>query len=131
MSIGTLPPVEPGEVTPLDDTQTIADALDGARLFKVSGRSMEPIALEDQFVITRAETINETTLARLEGGLVIAIDETGAKYFKRLRRFGDLIILESVNSDASTRSELLSLGGGDHPGLANLLSVAGVLFDEP
>ncbi len=131
MSAGTPPPRGASEVTLLDDTSTIENVLDGARLFKVSGRSMEPIALEDQFVITWAETIDETTLTRLEGGLVIAIDEDGATYFKRLRRRGDLIILESANSDSSTSSELLSLSGGGYPKLAKLLSIAGVLFEEP
>ena len=124
-------PVVPGDVTPLDDASAIAYTLDGARLFKVAGRSMEPIALENQFVITREETIDEATLKRLEGALVIAIDENGAKYFKRLRRRDGLIILESANSDASTPSELLSLGDGSRPALENLLSITGVLFEEP
>ena len=110
---------------------TIADALNGAHLFEVAGRSMEPIALENQFIITREETIDETTLKQLEGALVIAIDENGGKYFKRLRRRGDLILLESANSDGLTSSELLSLSGSDHPQLKNLLAVAGVLFEEP
>lgn len=125
------PPSATGDVAPLEDPQTIANALDCAHLFRVSGRSMEPIALEDQYVITRVETIDETTLARLEGGLVIAIDENGAKYFKRLRRRGDLIILESTNSDSATSSEPLSLSGADYPKLTSLLSVGGVLFEEP
>ena len=131
MSTGMPPPAAPGDVTPMDNVSAIADALYGARLFKVAGRSMEPIALENQFVITREETIDETTLKRLEGALVIAIDENGGKYFKRLRRRGDLIVLESANSDGSTSSELLSLNGSDHPQLRNLLAVTGVLFEEP
>ena len=131
MPIGAPTPITPGDVVPVDDASTIANVLEGAQLFQVSGRSMEPIALEDQLVITRKETIAETTLRRLEGTLVIAIDENGAIYFKRLRRRDDLIILESANSDASTQPELLSLGDGDRPALANLLSVAGVLFEEP
>ncbi len=120
-----------GEVVPIHDPSTVASILEGAKLFQVSGQSMEPIALEEQFVITRLETIDERTLARLEGALVIAVDENGAKYFKRLRRRDDLISLESANSDARTPSELLSLQGHGRPGLANLFSVAGVLFEEP
>ena len=124
-------PITPGDVVPLDDASKIANVLEGAKLFQVSGRSMEPIALENQFVITREETIDETTLRRLEGTLVIAIDENGAIYFKRLRRRDDLIILESANSEASTQPELLSLGGDARPTLTNLLSVVGVLFEQP
>ena len=92
---------------------------------------MEPIALDGQYVITRMMTISEATLRGSEGRLVIAIDENGAKYFKRLRRRDDLIILESANSDGSTSSELLSLSGSGYPKLTDLLAVAGVLFEEP
>ena len=120
-----------GDVMPVDDPTSIVRMLEGSRLFQVSGRSMEPIALEDQLVITRKELIDEQSLARLEGSLVIAIDENGAKYFKRIRRRRNLIILESANSDLSTSSELLSLNGNDHPALAHLLAVVGILFEEP
>ena len=125
------PPPGSGDVLPIDDATAVASALQGARLFQVSGRSMEPIALEKQLVITRRETVDETALQRLEGTLVIAIDENGATYFKRLRRQHKMIILESVNSDAWTPSELLSLDGNDLPALASLLSVVGMLFEEP
>ena len=131
MSNGFPPPPTVGEVVPMNDTAEVVGVLDGARLFRVSGRSMEPIALEKQFVITRTEMVNEATLGRLEGTLVIAVDENGAKYFKRFRYRDDLIILESVNSDRWTPSELLSLGGKGRPALAGLLSVVGVLFEEP
>ena len=120
-----------GDVIPVDDPTTIVRILEGSRLFQVSGRSMEPIALENQLVITRTEKVDERTLAGLEGSLVIAIDEDGGKYFKRIRRRGDLIILESANSDMSTSSEILSLNGGHHPALAQLLAVVGILFEEP
>ena len=131
LSNGGTPGPAIGEVVPMNDASGIVSILHGARLFRVSGRSMEPIALEEQFVITRQETINEGTLRRLEGSLVIAIDEEGAKYFKRIRQRDELIILESVNSDRWTPSEILSLRGNGRPALAGLLSVAGVLFEEP
>lgn len=124
-------PAITGDVSPLEDGLKIADSIDGTHLFRVSGRSMEPIALDNQFVITRREDIEETTLRRLNGRLVIAIDESGARYFKRLRRRSNLIVLESANSDTTTDSEVLSLGGADYPMLVNLLSVNGVLFEEP
>ena len=120
-----------GDVIPVGDPNAIVRMLEGSRLFQVTGRSMEPIALENQLVITRAKKLDEQALARLEGSLVIAVDEDGAKYFKRIRRRGDLIILESANSDMSTSSELLSLNGGQHPALAQLLAVVGILFEEP
>ena len=120
-----------GEVVPMDDVSEVANVLDGSRLFRISGRSMEPIALENQFVITRNETVDEGTFERLEGALVIAIDEDGANYFKRFRHRDGLIVLESVNSDRWTPSELLSLEGKGRPALVGLLSVAGVLFEEP
>ena len=131
VSTGSSPGSAIGEVVPMNDTSGVASVLHGARLFRVSGRSMEPIALEEQFVITRREIINEGTLGRLEGSLVIAIDEDGAKYFKRIRQRDELIILESVNSDRWTPSEVLSLRGNGRPALTGLLSVAGVLFEEP
>lgn len=131
MSPRTLAVSAAGEVSPLDNVALASTALDGARLLKVAGRSMEPIALDGQYVITRMMTISEATLRGSEGRLVIAIDENGAKYFKRLRRRDDLIILESANSDGSTSSELLSLSGSGYPKLSGLLAVAGVLFEGP
>ena len=124
-------PIVSGDVIPLDDTSKLTSLLDGAHLFKVTGRSMEPIALEDQLVITREEIVDSTTLRRFDGTLVIAIDDSGARYFKRLRHRDNLIILESANSDASTPSEILSLDGGAYPMLTKILSVVGILFEEP
>ena len=64
--------------------------------------------------------------------LVIAFDENGARYFKRLRRHGSIIVLESLNPDGTTPAELLSLDGANElPKLTELFSVAGVLFDLP
>ena len=120
-----------GEVVPVSDATDIAQILEGTRLFLVSGRSMEPIALDNQFVITRERTINVNTLASLEGQLIIGIDENGTKYFKRMRRHARLILLESANSDAWTTSAILSTDGKDYPALTNILSVVGVLFEEP
>ena len=131
MSGGMLVPQGPGEVLPVEDVSAIVRVLEDAHLFEVSGRSMEPIALENQLIITQKETVDEITLRRLEGTLVIAIDEVGAKFFKRLRRRDNLVILESVNSDPWTPSELLSLNGNGWRKLVNILSVVGVLFEAP
>lgn len=116
----------------LEDLSPLLTRVEDARLFEVKGRSMEPIALDGQFVMTHAETIDGTTLMSLDSQLVIAIDDAGAKYFKRLRRHGGLVVLESINSDSTTSSEILSLeSGGDFPTLVGLMSVIGVLFELP
>ena len=115
-----------GEFAPL---QTILNDVD---LFQVKGRSMEPIALEGQYVMTRNETLDGATLTRLDGELVIAVDENDEVYFKRLRQHGELVVLESANSGVTTSSELLSLKeGASYPKLTALRSVTGVLFDLP
>jgi len=65
--------------------------------------------------------------------LVVAVDDNGATYFKRLRSSREsLVILESLNPDGTTPAELLSLDGAS--GLARLthvLPVIGVLFELP
>lgn len=120
------------EVSPIDDFSMIEARLKGMKLFKVKGRSMEPIALEGQFVITLDETPNQATLKRLNGELVIAVDQHNAVYFKRLRLHDTLIVLESANSSVTTSSEILSLTDEDkRPKLTQLRSVVGVLFDIP
>ena len=118
-----------GEVASIEDPVPFVSTLDGVRLLEVRGRSMEPIALEDQLVMTRQVAVSEETLARLDGNLVIAIDENEMSYFKRLRRHDNLIVLESVNSSKSTPSEVLSLDGVSRPRLTGLMSVVGVLFE--
>ena len=93
---------------------------------------MEPIALEGQFVMTLDEAPDHTTLKRLSGELVIAVDQNGGKYFKRLRLHGHLVVLESANSSVTTSSEILCLTDeGEYPKLTSLRSVVGVLFDLP
>lgn len=110
----------------------VQTALDGARLFQITGRSAEPIALEKQFLVTRPVFFDPHTLLDLEGRLVIAVDENGARYFKRLRVSQEVVILESLNPDGTTRPELLSLSeDGAFPRLSSLLEVQGVLFDLP
>ena len=120
------------EVSPIDDFSMIEARLKDVKLFKVKGRSMEPIALEGQFVITLDEALDETTLKRLSGELVIADDHNGGVFFKRLRLHDHVIVLESANSSVTTSSEILSLTDeGGYPKLTGLRSVVGVLFDLP
>jgi hypothetical protein len=64
--------------------------------------------------------------------LVIAVDENGARYLKRLRPQGSVVVLESLNPDGTAPAELLSLGGElGLPRLVELLEVVGILFELP
>lgn len=104
----------------------------GSPLFEVQGRSAEPLALNSQLLITHSVTFGPEALKRLEGRLVVAVDDTGERYFKRLRVHGKLVVLESVNPDGTTPAQLLSLDGSHgYPTLTNLLEVAGVIFEVP
>ncbi len=128
-----VPPTDANaEFIALTDFSVVSKLLERARLFKVSGRSAEPIALDGQYLIARdAQTMPEA-LSRLDGRLVIAVDESGTRYFKRMRRRGTIIVLESLNPDGIAPSELLSVDGGHGmPRLTQALEVVGVLFEEP
>jgi hypothetical protein len=86
--------------------------------------------------IGRNERLPSTQISaertRLDGRLVIAVDESGTRYFKRMRRRGPIIVLESLNPDGLSPSELLSVDGGHGmPQLTHLLEVVGVLFERP
>lgn len=133
MSQSAQPPqIDGNEVSAVDDFAMIETRAKDAKLFKVEGRSMEPVALDGQYVMTVEEPLDVTTLKRLSGELVIAVDEDAGVYFKRLRVHGSFIVLESANSSLTTTSEILSLKDGtDFKRLSSLRSVVGVLFDLP
>lgn len=91
-----------------------------------------PVALSGQHVMTAAQTLDLQTLKRLNGELVIAVDEDAGVYFKRLRLHQKCVVLESANSSSSTSSEILSLEDkGTYKKLTSLKSVVGGLFDLP
>ncbi len=120
------------EFVSLPDLAPLKGLLDGARLFKVSGRSAEPLALDGQFLITRTADVTPAALSRMDGRLVIAFDEAGTRYFKRFRQRGPIVILESLNPDGLNPAEVLSLSGElNMPRLTGLLEVVGVLFELP
>ncbi len=140
--VGTL--FEPGPAQPstalgsheflaVDDPADYLAMLDSARLFKVQGRSAEPLALDGQYLMTREAVSPEEAMRRLDGKLVVAVDGDGAKYFKRLRRsHGPYVILESLNSDGSANAELMTLDDTINlPRLERVLPVVGVLFELP
>jgi hypothetical protein len=120
------------EFVAVPDLAVVHAIAQDAKLFNVSGRSLEPVALDGQFIMTQPIVMSKETNAQMDGRLVIAVDETGARYLKRFRPRGALIVLESLNSDGTTSAELLSLHG--EQGLRRLialLAVVGTLFELP
>lgn len=127
-----LPTGDSNEVIEIGSFSIVAARLKNVKLLQVKGRSMEPIALDGQYVITRDEQLDLESVRKLNGQLVIAFDANGGVYFKRFRLHGNLVVLESANSNQSTSSEILSLlEDGPYPKLSGLRSVVGVLFDLP
>ncbi|MDZ4738599.1 MAG: ATP-binding protein [Alphaproteobacteria bacterium] len=130
--IGVTPADPKHEVTALPDAMAVKTALDGGRLFGVNGRSAEPIALDGQFIITRAPVVGLAAMKAYDGRMVVAIDDAGTPYFKRLRWGSKFVVLESLNPDGNTPSEVLSLDDSlGLPQLSQILEVAGVLFELP
>lgn len=126
------PKVANQEVLAVSDLPLIEKTLTNARLLEVQGRSAEPIALDAQLLITHPVSFGPEALMRLEGRLVVAVEESGERYFKRLRIHNNLVVLEALNPDGSTPAQLLSLDGSNGlPILAGLLEVVGVLFEVP
>lgn len=121
------------ELEVIEDTNEFLSVLDQARLFKVQGRSAEPIALDGQFLMVGQPISNPATWSEFEGGLVIGVDINGGSYFKRLRsRQSGLFVMESLNPDGTTSAELLSVDGREGaPQLVQILPVLGVLFELP
>ena len=120
------------EFVPLSDPTVLQRVLNGARLFQVKGRSAEPIALEGQFLITREVTKTLEQVKALDGRPIIAVDDEGTRYFKRLRCSGPLAVLESLNPDGTTAAEVVSFEGAlGLPKLTHALEVIGVLFELP
>jgi hypothetical protein len=120
------------EFVALSELNVVNSMLQGAKLFKVDGRSAEPVALDGQFLMTQPVSVKQDSLNTLDGRLVIAVDESGARYFKRFRRHGGIALLESLNPDGSTPSEILSLSDEyAFPRLTEMLEVVGVLFELP
>jgi hypothetical protein len=127
------PPIDPDcELVAVPDPRILDKTLKGARLFKVEGRSAEPVALEGQYLIARDKPVKADAIASLDGRLVVGIDENGARYFKRLRCHQTIVVLESLNPDGLTPAEILSLDGSHSlVRLTEALEVIGILFELP
>jgi hypothetical protein len=120
------------EFVAVPDFALVQLLLKDARLFEVRGRSAEPVALDGQFLITRPAQPAGRTIHQLDKRLVVAIDKTGARYFKRLQVKPPFALLESLNPDGTTAPELLSLDPAQpFPELSELLEVIGILFELP
>ena len=120
------------EFIALPEMSVVCAMLQDAKLFQVSGRSAEPVALPDQFIMTQPLGMTSSTMARIDGRVVIAVDENGARYLKRFRLRGTIVVLESLNPDGTSPVEILSLEGEQgFPRLASLLEVIGILFELP
>ena len=121
------------EVVAVHEPTGYWDLVDKCRLFRVEGRSAEPLALGGQHLIAGGWVTGEAELALLDGRLVIAVDEDGGCYFKRFRvARGDMVVLESQNPNGTCPSELMSLSGeSGFPKLTSAFVVQGVLFDLP
>ncbi|KYK44088.1 hypothetical protein A1D31_15435 [Bradyrhizobium liaoningense] len=120
------------EFLEIPDPEVLSRTLKDSRLFKVEGRSAEPVALDGQFLMTNSKPIKANEVAKLDGRLVVAIDEVGGRYFKRLRCHGSLVVLESLNPDGLTPAELLSLDEAHSlPRLVEAIEVVGILFELP
>ena len=122
------------EIEGVDDASSFMNSLDQSRLFKVEGRSAEPIALHEQYLITgKVVDANSSEISRLDGRPIVAVDAEGCRYFKRLRlTHHGFVVLESLNPDGSFSAELLSLGEkSPFPKLDKVLPVLGILFEIP
>ena len=76
--------------------------------------------------------MTSAAIAQLAGRLVIATDDAGARYLKRFRPHGQMIVLESLNPDGTTQAEFLSFGGEQGlPKLTMPMEVVGILFELP
>jgi len=126
------PKDDDAEFVALSDLTVVHALLQDAKLFRVSGRSAEPIALDGQFIMTQPITLSSAAMSQMVGRLVIAVDGDGVRYLKRFRPQGPVIVLESLNPDGTAPAELLSLQGElGLPRLAELLEVVGILFELP
>jgi hypothetical protein len=100
-------------------------------LVQVVGRSAEPFALDGQYLVVQKPVPAYSSLKNFDGKPVIAIDNDGVPYFKRLRLTGDKVILESLASDGSFGPVILNLPGAGGKSVTSIWPVLGVLFELP
>jgi hypothetical protein len=127
------PAVSANEVEALDGDETVGSVLREVQgLYQVSGRSAEPFALDGQYLLVRSPSREPDRLVKSDGSLVLAIDEEGGHYFKRLRvPDSRTVILESLDLSGREPAILLGREPGDRPSLVEIVPVVGVLFELP
>lgn len=121
----------PDEVTALEGDASI-DVLsrDLLGLYKIEGRSAEPYALDGQYILVRKPLSSGERLKRLDGHMVLAVDDAGAHFFKRLRVLSNEVVLESLDLTGREKPILLAKGDGS-AGIREVMEVAGILFELP
>ena len=101
-------------------------------LYQVLGRSAEPFALDGQYLIVQSPSRESDRLVKSNGLLVLAIDEEGGHYFKRLRvTDATTVILESLDLSGREPSLLLGRQPGNRAAIVEVTPVVGVLFELP
>lgn len=100
-------------------------------LVEVDGRSAEPIALHEQYIIIKNPISPGEAMRTLDGKPIIAEDTKGSFYFKRLRSGASGIVLESLDSGGDYPPIVLAPSDGDRNGLAQVWPVVGILFEIP
>ena len=122
------------EATELEaDNGVVTDLVADTDVFEVQGSSAEPIALDKQYLIAKSSTDDfSRVLARLDGKPVIAEDNDGYAFFKRLRVLEPgAIALESLDKTGAEGLVVLSTDrGGSSPLLTRVREVVGVIFDK-
>lgn len=121
------------EVESLDSTATLHSMLREVHgLYQVSGRSAEPYALDGQYLIVQSPSREPSRFIKNDGSLVLAIDEDGGHYFKRLRVLDQHVaVLESLDLSGREPSIILGRQPGDRTVLIEVIPVVGVLFELP
>lgn len=120
------------EIVELEEAASLMALVKGCHLLRVSGSSAEPIALNGQFLITSGIERSPSQLNELDGRPIVAVDEDGVRYFKRLRCAASLAVLESLNPDRVHSVSVLSLDGNSpFPTITHAMEVIGVLFELP
>ncbi|MDE0626343.1 MAG: AAA family ATPase [Bryobacterales bacterium] len=122
------------EVTELRTDDPLIDQLVAdTDVFKVQGSSAEPMALENQYLLAKAQRIDMgQALRELEGKPVIAEDSEDCAFFKRLRvRDSRSVVLESLDKTGLEAAIFLSIGSqGSGPSMVRVREVVGVIFDK-
>ncbi len=121
------------EVEELNGDATLGSILKEVHgLYQVCGRSAEPFALDGQYLIVQSPSRESDRLVKSNGLLVLAIDEEGGHYFKRLRvSDATTVILESLDLSGREPSLLLGRHPGNRPAIIEVTPVVGVLFELP